>query len=152
MPTVYSKPMLTSLKQGARIAFIRKLRHISQPEFARLTGNMTSTGRNLICRYERTNRTPKPFKLKRFAEVLDVNIRMIEKYDFSNPADLFYVMLWMEELCPNFTIERHRLEGTMNESQRVLSEKYLEWQTMKKKYDTGKISFDEYWNWKLKKD
>ncbi len=152
MATVYSKPILRSMRVGDRISFIRKLRHLSQPEFARKTGLITSNGRNLICRYERTDRIPKPYKLECFAEVLDINIRMIEPYDFSDPSDIYYVMLWMEELCPNFTLNRHRMDGDMNESQRVLTGRFMSWQYMKKKYENDEISYDEYWNWKLKKE
>ena len=149
MKLMYGKPNLKDLSVGSRIAFVRQLRRISRKDLAHRLGLSEENGKRIMSRYERAVRLPADEKLKKIADILDINIRMIEEYDLNDPQDLYYLMLWLEELCPNFTLTRQLIVPPENETQRVLSEKYFQWHEMRRKYRNNEISYDEYWRWKL---
>lgn len=149
MAVYYSNPKLKSLTQGSRIAFIRQLRRMSQQTFGEKIGMSREHLRSRICRYEKHDRDIKPDRLRKMAEVLDVNIKMIERWDFRDPEQLYYMMLWFEELCPGMILRKNSIVTPENETYRALLEKYAEWREMKTKYVKGSISYEEYLSWKL---
>ena len=107
------------------------------------------TARNQICRIERTSRNLRPDRLKKIAEALNINIAMLRRWDFENPEDLFYQSLWVEELCPDLQF-RYTVPGSpQNPTHGLFKEKYKEWKEKRSQYIDGRISFDEYWEWKL---
>jgi len=149
MAVYYSLPKLKSLTQGSRIAFIRQLRHMSQQTFGEKIGIHSDGIRNLVCRYERKDRDIKRDRLKKMAEVLDVNIKMIERWDFRDPEQLYYELLWIEELCPGMILRKDSSDNPENGTYKVLLEKHTEWRKMKTKYVKGSITYEEYLDWKL---
>ena len=93
---------------------------------------------------------PEDKKLEKIAEILRVNTRLIRPYDLNDSEDLYYIMLWLEELCPNFTVTRQSVADAVNDTQKYLSERYFRWHEMRKKYRTHEITYDEYWEWKAR--
>ena len=55
-----------------------------------------------MTRYEKGERNPKEERTREIANILDVSYNSIKYYDFSNKSDLFYLLMWIEELYPNF--------------------------------------------------
>ena len=41
---------------------------------------------------------------------MNVNYNLIKQYDFKESSDIFYLLMWMEELYPNFGF-RMNLQG-----------------------------------------
>ncbi|MBP5461006.1 MAG: helix-turn-helix transcriptional regulator [Lachnospiraceae bacterium] len=149
MTVYYSRPVLKSLAQGDRVAFIRKFRRISQQQLGDALGMDKGTARNRICRIERTSRQLKPDRLAKVADALHVNPMMLRWWDFKNPEDLFYHALWVEELCPDFQFRYSIAMGPQNPTHKVFKEKYIKWKVMRRRYIDGRISLEEYWEWKL---
>ena len=147
----YSNPVLKSLSQGDRIAFIRQVRRMSQQTLGEKIGIKSNRVRNMICRMERKDRAVKPDRLKKIAEVLDVNIKMLERWTFKDPEQLYYMLLWIEELCPGMAFRKDNELCVKNEPHKTLLRKYPEWREMKTRYVKGLIDYDEYLDWKLGK-
>ena len=58
-----------------------------------------------MTRYEKSNRNQKENRTKEIATILNVSVNAIKKYDFRNLIDLFYTLLWLEELFPNYDLD-----------------------------------------------
>ncbi len=144
----YSRPRLKDLSVGARISFLRQWRRITRQELAIRTGHGEANGKRIMSRYERNVILPEDKKLEKMAEILNINTQLIRPYDLNDPEDLYYIMLWLEELCPNFTVTRQSVADAANATQKYLSERYFRWHEMRKKYRTHEITYDEYWEWK----
>ena len=151
MVVYYSHPVLKSLSQGDRIAFARQLKRMSQQKLGEKIGIKSNRVRNLVCRMERKDRNIKPERVRKIAEVLKVNPKMLERWTFRDPEDLYYEMLWVEELCPDFIFRNTVRIDPKNPTHKALSEKYTEWKEMRRLYGDGKIEYEEYWDWKLGK-
>lgn len=151
MAVYYARPKLKSLSQGNRIAFVRQLRKMSQQELGERLG-MQVRARNQICRIERHNRDLRPDRLGKIAKILNVNEKMIKRWNYEDPEDLFYELLWVEELCPDFTFRNTVRQNPQNKTHEILSRRYAEWKEMRRKHADGKITFEEYWDWKLKRE
>lgn len=68
----------------------------------RLTGECK---RRTMTRYEKGDRNPKDDRTRMIAETLNINYNAIKKYDYKNPMDIVYTLIWLEELIPNYSIE-----------------------------------------------
>ena len=64
-------------------------------------------------------------------------------YDFKNINDIFYVLMWMEELYPNFGF---RMDLPNNNK---FNNALLEWNNMKVMRNNKSISYEQYLDWKL---
>jgi len=149
MALIYSKPRLKNLSVGSRIAFVRQFRRMTRHELALKIGLSKKNAKRIMARYERSKKVPKEDKLQKIAEILNINVRLISPYDFSEPSDLFYLMLWAEELCPNFILRKSYSTDPENMTQSYFLEHYDQWRKMRKKYMNNEISYEEYWDWKL---
>ena len=107
--------------------------------------------RALVCRIEKHDRNVKPDRLETISTVLNVNAAMLKRWDFEDPLDLFYQLLWVEELCPDFSFRHTIRVRPQNKTHEQLSNKYEAWKDMRKKYRDMKITFEEYWELKLTK-
>lgn len=58
-----------------------------------------------MARYESGIRNPKEDRLTEIASILNVNANSIRQYDFKNPLDIIYILLWLEELYPKYRID-----------------------------------------------
>lgn len=152
MRLIYSRPILDDLSQGSRIAFARQFRFMSQDELSDKLGITGENKRRTMTRYEKGQRNPKEDRTKIIAEILNINYNAIKKYDYRNPIDIVYTLIWLEELIPNYSIE---LASTKNLSSADVLKIQIaidKWNKMKSKRDKREISYKEYTNWKLTYD
>lgn len=147
MRLTYLKPVLKELSQGARIAFAREFRHLTQDNVAEKIGLNSEARRRTITRYETNNRVPTEDRLKELAEILNVNINAIRQYDFRSPIDFIYMLMWIEEIYPNFRIDLPITYYT--DSSFVIGGFMKEWEEMRVKRKNRKISYEAYIEWKL---
>lgn len=145
MRLIYTKPELRDLSQGSRIAFIRQFRQLTQDELAdKLNGERKS---RTIARYEKGERVPKEDRLLEIANILDVSINSIKEYDFKEPIDIIYILIWLEELYPEYQID---LPITYYNDNALLISKFMkEWNEMRLKIAKREITYEEYIEWKL---
>ncbi len=152
MSALYQNNKLQGLSVGLRIAFIRKLRGMTQMELGNAIGILGKKGRDVICRYERTARVPRDDILQNIANALDTDMSLIKKYDYKDPRDVYYLMMWVEEICPNYVFNKVGDMLPENEVQKVLTENYTDWHRMRLKYIKGEITVEEYTKWKYLRD
>ena len=98
----YFKPVLEDCSQGARLKYIREYRQLSTKEVAELCPHLTGENKiRSIQKYERNDRSPKPYILEDLAKVYDVNINAIRKYDkpsfWTSKASDEVLMKWCKE-------------------------------------------------------
>jgi transcriptional regulator with XRE-family HTH domain len=149
MRLVYSRPVLKDLSQGSRIAFVRQFRMMSQDEVSDKLGLTGECKRRTMTRYERGNRNPKDDRTNQIAQILNVNINAIKKYDYKNPNDIIYTLMWLEELIPNYHINLMETPN-VNKSQLLMIKKAIsDWDMMRKKKNNKEISYSDYIEWKL---
>ena len=147
MRLMYLKPRLKDLSQGSRIAFVRQFRQITQDEFADKLKLNGERKRRTIARYENGTRIPKDDRLLEIANILDVSINSIKEYDFKEPVDTIYILMWLEELYPEYHID---LPITYYNDNTLLISKFMkEWNEMRLKRTKREITYEEYIEWKL---
>lgn len=148
MRLIYTKPKLRDLSQGSRIAFVRQFRHMSQNDLSDKLGISGECKRRTMTRYEKGERNPKDDRTLILSNILDVNFNSIKKYDYHEPTDLIYTLLWLEELFPNYEISINENSNT-NENMLFINKFIKEWNYIRTKRENREISYEEYINWKL---
>lgn len=90
MNNYFFKPDFEDLSQGARLKFVRNLRYMKKEdvaEFLKLGGkNPTDT----ISKYERNEREAELKRVKELAELFDVSVYAIQRYNFTNPNEVIH--------------------------------------------------------------
>lgn len=152
MRLIYSRPILDDLSQGSRIAFARQFRFMSQDELSDKLGITGENKRRTMTRYEKGQRNPKEDRTKIIAEILNINYNAIKKYDYRNPMDIVYTLIWLEELIPNYSIELASTKNLSSADVLKIKNAIDKWNKMKSKRDKREISYKEYTNWKLTYD
>lgn len=152
MRLIYSRPILDDLSQGSRIAFARQFRFMSQDELSDKLGITGENKRRTMTRYEKGQRNPKEDRTKIIAEILNINYNAIKKYDYRNPIDIVYTLIWLEELIPNYSIELASMKNLSSDDVLKIQIAIDKWNKMKSKRDKREISYKEYTNWKLTYD
>ena len=99
--------------------------------------------------YENNDRGPSKERLMDIADLYEVSIDAIRDYDFSNPIDLIYIAMWMEELIPYYDVDIDNLSNNLNEYAKDLVKGLNEWKVMKEKRENLEISIQDYIDWKL---
>ena len=149
MKKYFFKPEFNNLTQGERLRFVRELRYMPKPyvaEHFQLGGDKPTDS---IDKYERNARKPLPGRLQALAELYDVSINAIKKYDFIDPTDVIYYHMWEEELLPysEFIVNIDALKDTYYTEDIIRG---LEaWEEMREKRENGEISDQDYIEWKL---
>ena len=133
MRIIYSKPSLKDLSQGERISYIRQLRMMSQDEVSDKLGLTGECKRRTMTRCERGDRNPKQYRLKELSNILQVNINSIKQYDFKKTIEIFYFLLWLEELIPNIQIEFEETNLNRNEELKLFFEQWKKNEIKKEK-------------------
>lgn len=66
-----------------------------------------------IREYENNTTSPSQSRLEELAELFEVSVDAIRKYDFTNPIDEIYYQMWLEEEFPyyQFNIEMDSFSG-----------------------------------------
>lgn len=149
MKYVYLKPKLDNLSQGERIAFARQIRRMLQDEVSDKIGLTGECKRRTMARYERGDRIPKDDRLLEIANILNINVKYLKKYDFRNNEDVIYLLLWMEEMYPRMKIDFGISEYFLNKSDRSIQKFINERNEMREKRKTHEITYNEYVDWKF---
>ncbi len=149
MQLYYFKPELEDLSQGSRIAFIRQFRFMTQDNVSDKLGLTGECKRRTMTRYEKGERIPKDARLKELANIFNVSINSIKRYDYKNPIDLFYTLMWLEEYIPNYQIDISKVPNIRGEHIKNFKDFINEWELMRSKRKKREISYEEYIEWKL---
>lgn len=102
-----------------------------------------------MTRYEKGNRNPKNDRTMEIAQILNVNIASIKKYDYKNVEDIIYTLMWLEELLPNYHIDLSDVSSVKNNTILELKKFLDEWNIMRNKRMKREISYNDYIDWKL---
>ena len=148
----FIRPRLKDLSQGARIAYVRQLRGMTQDELAGKLGFTDDRKRRHITRYETNERIPKEDRLEELAKILNVSINAIKLYEYTNPNDLIYINIWMEELIPGYKMDIDTLNKVWFDSVTYLKYYTKAWEVMNQKLNNKEISIKDYIEWKLNID
>lgn len=149
MKYVYLKPDLKNLSQGARIAYVRQLRGMTQDEVSDRLGLTGECKRRSMTRYERGDRIPKQERLEELAKIFNVNVRCLEEYDFKKTEDLIYQLLWMDEMYPRMNIELNIDSYYLSIENSKINKFINAWKEIKEKRLNREITYEEYIEWKL---
>ena len=145
----YRKPTLKNLSQGARLEYVRRLRHMNEDDVVEYFGFGGRYPRKTFKRYEANYREPSKERLKDIAKLYEVSINAIKKYDFSNPIDVIYTLMWLEEEFPYYEINFDWDSYEQTEYNEIVIKSIKEWQLMRDKRKNIEISDEEYLEWKL---
>lgn len=145
----YIKPTLKNLSQGARLEYIRRLRHMSEDDVAEYFGFGGKEPHKTFNSYETNYRGPSKGRLKEIAELYEVSVNAIKKYDFNNPIDVIYFHMWLEEEFPYYEICFNYDSYEKTEYNGIVQNAINEWQQMREKRQNLEISDEEYLEWKL---
>lgn len=149
MRILYTKPELVDLSQGSRIAFARQFRFMTQDDVSDKLGLTGECKRRTMTRYEKGNRNPKDDRTSEIAKILDININAIKKYDYKEPIDLLYTLMWLEELIPKYQIDISKVPNINDENIVMFKQFINEWNVMIEKRNKREITYEEYIEWKL---
>lgn len=149
MRLLYTKPKLVDLSQGSRISFARQFRMLSQDTVADKLGLQHDNKRRIMTRYEKGDRNPKDDRLNEIASILNVSSNSIKKYNYRNPVDVVYILMWMEELIPNYVIDISKVAKVNDEYVSYIRKGLDAWNVMRNKRLKREISYEEYIEWKL---
>ncbi len=141
---LYTKPELEDLSQGSRIAFARQFRFMTQDEVSDKLGLTGECKRKTMTRYEKGDRNPKEDRTLELSKILNISYNAIKKYDFKNTIDIFYTLMWLEELIPRYQIDISNVlninEDNINQVKKFINE----WEIMRNKRSKRETSYEEY--------
>ena len=149
MRLMYTRPVLRDLSQGARIAFVRQFRLMSQDEVSDKLGITGENKRRTMTNYEKGNKNPKEERTKIISDILNVNYNLIKKYDYKNKTDIIYTLMWLEELIPNYKIDLSDIPYIKDRNLLFYEKHINKWLSMRKLKDKREITYKEYIEWKL---
>ena len=149
MSNYFFRPVLRDLTKGARLEYIRKFRYLDEKNVAEYFGLGGKDPARTIRNYEHNDVQPSDARLEELADLYEVSIDAIRDYDLSNPIDLIYVEMWMEELIPYYDVDIDNLSNNLNEYAKDLVKGLNEWKVMKEKRENLEISIQDYIDWKL---
>ena len=130
---MYTKPKLRDLSQGSRIAFARQFRMMSQNDVSDKLGITGECKRRTMTRYEKRDWNPKIDRLEDISKILNVNVNSIRNYDYKEPLDIIYILLWMEELIANYSIDISKVPRVNDYYINLLKKSLNEWNNIKAK-------------------
>ena len=145
----YVKQTLKNLSQEARLEYVRKYWHMSADDVAEYFGFGGKDPHKTFNSYETNYRGPSKERLKEIAELYEVSVDAIKKYDFNNPIDVIYFHMWLEEEFPYYEIKFDCDSHEDTKYNGVVLNAINEWQQMRVKREALEISDEEYLEWKL---
>ncbi|MBQ3515249.1 MAG: helix-turn-helix transcriptional regulator [Lachnospiraceae bacterium] len=137
---------------GERIKRIRTFRKMTQSQL----GDAVGLSDVRIRQYELSNRTPKTDMIQQMAEALDCNYRSIDDPTLYTAEDVMFALFELDEHydMPLYEvtdkenkIEKHICVG-FNYS--LMDDFLSEWMKKKQELAAGKITKEEYFEWKIK--
>lgn len=149
MKMYFKKPKLNNLSQGARLEYVRRIRHMDMDDVADYFGFGGNDPHKTFNSYENNYRHPSKERLKDTAELYEVSINAIKRYDFNNPIDVIYFHMWLEEEFPYYEITFDLDSFEKTEYNDIVQKAMREWKEMRDKRENLEISDEEYLEWKL---
>ena len=135
---------------GQRIRFVRLFRGMKQEELAEKIGlGGGENGRTRISQYENGKRTPKEDLLEKISEALEIDSLYLSSKEKTATLDLVFILFdWEEDGLP---IDIIKSDGKLllDLNNEIFSELLTQWANKKADLKDGKISKDEYIDWKI---
>lgn len=147
---------------GNKIRVLRRFRGMTQKELGIAIGLPNNGADNRITQYENNYRIPKKEVLSEIARALQVNPELFQMESSGSLQDFIYALLWLEEERPGsirlFQVEQHADNCQSSFSGNpigiyfnspTMNEFLNEWLVRKQELAEGKISKDDYLEWKF---
>ena len=141
---------------GERIRYYRKKKGLTQKELADLCNLSEAAIRN----YELGNRTPDYETIMKIAEHLGISFHTINEPSVNGLFGALHILFRMEELYGlhpevsgnkvRLSFEHTSLLRALGNSDAMLAQTVKTWNRKYKQYKSGKISEEEYEDWKSK--
>ena len=141
---------------GERIRYYRQKKGLTQKALADLCGLSEAAIRN----YELGNRSPDSDMIAKIAEHLEVSYHAINEPSVNDLFGALHILFRMEELYGlhpevsgnkvNLSFEHTSLLRALGNSDAMLAQTVKTWNRKYKQYKSGKISEEEYEDWKSK--
>lgn len=149
MNMYFRKPTLKNLSQGARLEYVRRLRHMDADDVAEYFGFGGDDPHKTFRYYENNDRDSSKERLMDIADLYEVSVNAIKRYDFNNPIDVIYFHMWLEEEFPYYEITFDSDSFEKTEYNDIVQKAMREWKEMRDKRENLEISDEEYLEWKL---
>lgn len=144
MRLVYLKHALDELSQGQRISFARQIRLLTQDDLSDKLGITGDNKRRTITKYEKGEINPKEDRTRTIADILKINYNAIKFYDYKNPIDIVYTLMWLEELISSIKIELPEMKQYQEKDLLIIQKEIHEWNLMKSKRQQREITYKDY--------
>lgn len=144
MRLVYLKHALDELSQGQRISFARQIRLLTQDDLSDKLGITGDNKRRTITKYEKGEINPKEDRTRIIADILKINYNAIKFYDYKNPIDIVYTLMWLEELISSIKIELPEMKQYKQKDLLIIQKEIHEWNLMKSKRQQREITYKDY--------
>ena len=125
---------------------------MTQDDLSDKLGITGENKRRTMTRYEKGERNPKEDRTRIIADILKINYNAIKFYDYKNPIDIVYTLMWLEELIPSIKIELPEMKQYKEKDLLILQKGIHEWNLVKSKRQQREITYKEYIEWKLTYD
>ena len=125
---------------------------MTQDDLSDKLGITGENKRRTMTRYEKGERNPKEDRTRIIADILKINYNAIKFYDYKNPIDIVYTLMWLEELIPSIKIELPEMKQYKEKDLLIIQKGIHEWNLMKSKRQQREITYKEYIEWKLTYD
>ncbi len=145
----FRKPTLKNLSQGDRLEYVRRLRHMDADDVVEYFGFGDDDPHKAFRYYENNDRGPSKERLMDIADLYEVSVNAIKRYDFNNPIDVVCFHMWLEEKLPYFEISFDSDSFERTEYNDIVQKAMNEWKKMRGKRENLEISDEEYLEWKL---
>lgn len=160
------------MTQGERIKLIRELRKMTQKDLGIACGFSDTTADVRIRQYESNKKSPKKDTLNEIAGALQVHVYSIMQYETDNATDTIETLFWLETagIISLFEMKKENnpdnewvYKGSYNDSNyfnynppigitvkyNLVNEFMQEWYIRYTEMKQGKITNEQYMNWKL---
>ena len=145
----YIKPNLKNMSQGARLGYIREVRHMTKEDVAAYFGFGGKEPNKTIREYDNNTTSPSPSRLEELAKLYEVSVDAIRKYDFTTPIEKIYYQMWYEKqyLYYQLNIDPGRFAGSAYNIN--VYNGIQEWKKIIERRENYEISDEEYLDRKL---
>ena len=149
MNNYFFKPDFEDLSQGARLKFVRNLRYMKKEDVAKFLKLGGKNPTDTVSKYERNEREAELKRVKELADLFDVSVYAIQRYNFTDPNEVIHYHMWEEELCPysEFILNIDAMKNTYYNKDIIRG--LEEWEKMRIKREKREISDSDYLEWKL---
>ena len=137
---------------GERIKRIRTFRKMTQSQL----GDAVGLSDVRIRQYELGNRTPKIDMIQQMSEALDCNYRSIDEPTLYAAEDVMFALFELDEHydMPLYEVPDKKNKGEthicVGFNYSLMDDFLSEWMKKKQELATGKITKEEYFEWKIK--